>query len=52
MVLVVSSVEMDFTRIDKQEWKQDEEDLNGVAASVYKVSVKHIGLLHGRHVIL
>lgn len=52
MVLVVSSVEVDVTRIDEQERKQDDEDLNGVFAPVYKVSVKHIGLLQGRHSIL
>lgn len=52
MVLVVSSVEVDFTRVDEQEGKQDEEDLNGVFASVYEVSVKHVGVLQGRHVIL
>lgn len=52
MVLMVSSVEVDITRVDEQEWKQDDEDLNGVFASVHKVSVKHIGLLQGRHAVL
>lgn len=52
MVLVVSSVEVDVTRVDDHEWKQDEEDLNGVFASVYKVAVEQIGLLQGRHAIL
>lgn len=52
MVLMVSSVEVNVTRVDEQEWKQDDEDLNGVFASVHKVSVKHIGLLQGRHAIL
>lgn len=52
MVLMVSSVEVDVTRVDEQEWKQDDEDLDGVSASVYKVSVKHVGLLQGRHAVL
>lgn len=52
MILVVSSVEVDVIRINKLEWKQDEEDLNGVFASVYKVSVENIGLLHRWHAIL
>ena len=52
MVLVVSSVEVDVTGIDEQERKQDDEDLNGIFASVHKVSIKHIGLVQGRHAIL
>lgn len=52
MVLMVSSVDVDVTRIDEHEWKQDQEDLNGVFASVNNVSVKQIGLLQGRHAIL
>lgn len=52
MVLVVSSVEVDFGGINQQEGKQNEEDLDGVPASIHKVSVKHIGLLQGRHAIL
>lgn len=45
VVLVISSVQVDITRVNEQECKQDEEDLNRVPASVYKVSIKHIGLL-------
>lgn len=45
VVLVVSSVEVDVARINEQERKQDEEDLNGVSASIHKVSIKHVGLL-------
>jgi len=45
VVLVVASVEVDITRINKQKRKQDEEDLDGVFASVHKVSVKYVGLL-------
>lgn len=52
MVLVVSSVEVDVTWIDEQERKQDDEDLDGVFPSVNKVSIKHIGLLQGWHVVL
>lgn len=52
MVFMVSSVQVDVTGVDEQEWKQDEEDLNGVFASVYKVSIKQIGPLQGRHAIL
>lgn len=52
MVLVVSPVEVDVTRVDEQERKQDDEDLDGVFASVYKVPVKHVGLLQGRHAVL
>lgn len=52
MVLVVSSVEVDITWIDEQEREQDDEDLDGVFPSVNKVSIKHIGLLQGWHVVL
>lgn len=52
MVLVVSSVEVDITWVDQQECKQDDEDLNGILPSIYKISIKHIGLLQGRHSIL
>lgn len=52
MVLVISSVEVDVIGINEQEGKEDDEDLNGVFASVYKISVKHVGLLHRRHAIL
>lgn len=49
---MVSSVEVDVTGVDEQEWEQDEEDLNGVFASVYKVSIKQIGPLQGWRAIL
>ena len=52
MVLVVSPVEVDLTGVDEHEWKQDDKDLDGVFASVHKVSVKQIGLLQGGHAIL
>ncbi len=52
VVLMVSSVEVDVARVDEQERKQDDEDLNGVSAPVYKVSVKHVGFLQGRHAVL
>lgn len=52
MVFMVSSVEVDVTWVDEQESKQDDEDLNGVFTSVYKVSIKHIGLVQGRHPVL
>lgn len=52
MVLMVSSVEVDFTWVDEQECKQDDEDLNGIPPSIYKISIKHIWLLQGRHSIL
>lgn len=52
VVLMVSSVEIDVTRIDEQEWEQDDEDLNRVFASVYKISIKYIGFLQTRHAIL
>lgn len=45
VVLVVSSVEVNVARIDQQEGKQDEEDLDGVFAAVHKVSIKNVGLL-------
>lgn len=45
MVFMVSSVEVDISRIDEKEWKQNKEDLNGIFAPVHKVSIKHIGLL-------
>lgn len=45
IVLMVSSVEVDIARVDEHERKQDDEDLNGVFASVYKISVKQIGFL-------
>lgn len=52
MVLVVSSVEIDITWVDEQECKQDDEDLNGIPPSIYKISIKHIRLLQGWHSIL
>lgn len=52
MVLVVSSVEVDITWVDQQECKQDDEDLNGILPSIYKIPIKYIGLLQGRHSIL
>lgn len=45
MVFMVSSVEVDVTRVDKQERKQDDEDLDRVFSSVHKVAIKHIGLI-------
>lgn len=45
VVLMVASVQVDVTRINKHERKQDEENLNGVFSSVDKVSIKHVGLL-------
>lgn len=52
MVLVVPSVQVDVTRVDEQEGEEDEEDLDGVLASVHKVSVEHIGPLQRRDAIL
>lgn len=52
MVLMVSSVEVDITWVDEQECKQDDEDLNGIPPSIYKISIKHIWLLQGWHSIL
>ena len=52
MVFVVSPVEVDVAGIQQQEGEKDEENLDGVFASVDKVSIKHVWLLHGRHSIL
>lgn len=52
MVLVVSSVQVDVAWVDEQECKQDDEDLDGILPSIYKVSIKHVGLLQGWHSIL
>lgn len=52
MVLMVSSVQVDVTWVDEQECKQDDEDLDRILASIYKVSIKHVGLLQGWHSIL
>ena len=52
MILVVPSVEVDVTRINEQEGKQDEENLDGVLASVHEVSIEHVRLIQGRHAIL
>lgn len=52
MVFMVSSVEVDVTRVDKQERKQDDEDLDRVFSSVHKVAVKHIGVIQRGHSIL
>lgn len=52
VVLMISSVEVDVTWVDEEEWKQDDEDLNRVFASVHEISVKHIGLVQWRHAIL
>lgn len=52
MVLVVASVQVDVTRVDEQEREQDEEDLNGVFASVHKISVEHVRPLQRWHAIL
>lgn len=52
MIFVVSPVEVDVIRVDEQERKQDNKDFDGVFASVYKVPVKHVGLLQGRHAVL
>lgn len=45
MVLVVPSVQVDVVGIDQQEAKKDEQDLQGVPASVHKVSVEDVGLV-------
>lgn len=52
MVLVVSSVQVDVAWVDEKECKQDDEDLDGILPSIYKVSIKHVGLLQGWHSIL
>lgn len=52
MVLMVSSVQVDVAWVDKQECKQNDEDLDGILPSIYKVSIKHVGLLQGWHSIL
>lgn len=52
MVLVVSSVQVHVIGIDEQEPKQDEQDLQGVPASIHKVSVEHIRLLRRRQPVL
>lgn len=52
MVLMVSPVEIDVTWIDEQECKQNDEDLDGIPPSIYKITIKHIRLLHGWHSIL
>lgn len=52
VVLMISSVQVNITWINKQEGKQDDEDLNRIFASVHKVSIKHVGLLQRWHAIL
>ena len=52
MVFVVPSVEVHITRIHKQEGEEDEENLNGVLASVHKVSIENIWCPLGWHTIL
>lgn len=52
VVFVISSVEVDVTRVDEQERKQDDEDLDRVFSSIHKVAVKQIGLLQRRHPVL
>lgn len=52
MVLMVSSVQVDVTRINEQEGEEDEEDLDGVLASVHEVSVEHVGPLQRRDAVL
>lgn len=52
MVLMVSSVQVDVAWVDEQECKQDDEDLDGILPSIYKVSIEHVGLLQGWHSIL
>lgn len=43
---------MDIIGIDQQEPKQDEQDLQGVFATIHKVSIEDIRFLRGRQPIL
>lgn len=49
---MVSAIEVNLLWIDQEEGKEDDEDLKGLFASVYKVPVEHIGLRRGRKAIL
>lgn len=49
---MVPAVEMNFLRVDQEEGKEDDEDLEGLFASVYEVPVEHVGLGRGRKAIL
>ena len=49
---MVPAVEMNLLWIDQEEGKEDDEDLKGLLASVYKVPVEHVRLGRGRKAIL
>lgn len=52
MVLVVPPVEVNLLWIDQEEGKEDDEDLEGLFASVHEVAVEHVGLGRGRQAVL
>lgn len=49
---MVPAVEMNLLGIDQEESKEDNKDLKGLLASVYKVPIEHVGLGRGRKAIL
>ncbi len=49
---MVPSVQMDIIRIDQEEPKQDEQDLQRVFATIHKVSIEDIRFLRRRQTIL
>lgn len=49
---MVPTVEMNLFWIDQEEGKEDDKDLEGLFASVYKVPIEHVGLGRGRKAIL
>lgn len=52
VVLVVSSVQMHVVGVEKQEGKQDNDNLYRFLSSIHKVSIEYVGVLGRRQTIL